>query len=111
MSYLPLLKPHQLEKLETLTWKAKHDLREKLFIEQHGVCACGCGQFMCRLQGVFASVTLDHKTPNKMGCRKQDAAFNLRAVRWECNTKKGSKRIAGASLCAVESSPQSPETT
>lgn len=86
-------KPHELEGIVTLTEAEKREKRKELFREQRGRCACGCGRSMTMDLDVMATATIDHYTPNKMGCRKQDAEFNLRLIRWDCNSEKGSKRI------------------
>jgi HNH endonuclease len=43
--------------------------------------------------GYFGSATLDHIRPEPAGCKKRDNDDNLRAVRYDCNSDKGSKRI------------------
>ena len=95
MTDLPAFpKPHQLEGHETLTPKERRQVTVELFYEQHGICACGCGRIMIYTAGKFhdAAATLDHIKVQPMGHKKNDARSNLRAVRWGCNTAKGSRR-------------------
>lgn len=87
-----LLKPHQKEGRITLTAKQRADKREELFIAQSGICL-ECNEGMTDIPGFMNSVTLDHKTPQPAGCKKDDRDENLRAICWRCNSIKGSKRI------------------
>lgn len=85
-------KPCELEGIETKTAKQKRATRTTLFIQQGALCGCGCGRRMTLEADRMDSCTLDHQKPNKAGCRKQDADWNLKAYRWDCNFKKGSRR-------------------
>jgi 5-methylcytosine-specific restriction endonuclease McrA len=85
-------KPHQLEGHEHLSPKEKRKVLRQLFHEQGGICGCGCNRSMMLLSDYFESATLDHIKPQPMGHAKNDARSNLRAVRWDCNGKKGSRR-------------------
>lgn len=87
-----LLKPSQIEGKITLTLKERAAKRKQLYYAQGGICACGCGRPMLLDAGYFGSATLDHITPEPAGCPKRDNDDNLRAIRWECNSKKGSRR-------------------
>lgn len=86
-------KPHEVDKIETKTPKEKLSHRVFLYALQNGICACGCGRKMSLALDLMSTCTLDHIMPNKAGCRKQDANWNLRALRFDCNAKKGSKRL------------------
>lgn len=86
-------KPAELEGLVTLTPAQRTHKRLELFILQAGVCACGCGRKMSNSVGYPDSAELEHVTPRPAGCKKQDADFNLRVCRRDCNSKKGSQRI------------------
>ena len=88
-----LLKPHQLEQKITLTMEQRAEKRKQLFYKQGGLCACGCGRRMILDSGYFGSATLDHIAPEPAGCKKRDNDDNLRAVRYDCNAVKGSRRI------------------
>jgi len=93
MNDLPAFpKPSQLEGHEQLTPKQRRKLLVEFFYEQHGICACGCGRTMTLTTGDLASATIDHEKPQPMGHKKNDARSNLRAFRWDCNSKKGSRR-------------------
>lgn len=90
-------KPGQLEGIVTLTQAQRANKRQELYHRQCGMCACGpdskgCGRKMSRTVGEMDSAELDHITPQPAGCKKQDADFNLRCVRRDCNSKKGSQR-------------------
>ena len=89
-------KPAEVERLETKTPLQRRATRLTLYLKQGGICACGCNRSMTLESDRMDSCTLDHRMPNKMGCRKQDADHNLRALRWDCNSAKGSKRICEA---------------
>jgi hypothetical protein len=91
--YEPILKPKDREGLVSLTPKERRKIRFELFNEQHGICACGCGQRMTLIQYQYNSVTLEHKKVQPMGHKKDDRRENLCATRWECNAKKGSKPL------------------
>ena len=86
-------KPKELEGIVTLTKAQKTAKRKELFKAQRGRCACGCGRLMTLELDRLDTCTIDHATPNKMGCLKQDADHNLRALRFDCNASKGSKRL------------------
>jgi len=88
-----ILKPWQLEGSETKTPAQKRAKKLELFKKQRGICACGCNRPMTLEGGRMDTATLEHITPNKMGCRKNDADKNLAVTRWDCNQKKGSQRV------------------
>jgi len=91
---LPFEKPRHREKVITLSQKDKTRLRLKLFIQQKAICGCGCGRMMTMQLGEINTAELEHHTPNKMGCVKNDAPSNLFSVwRSDCNGRKGSKRL------------------
>ncbi len=87
------LKPSQLEGKITLTPRQRAKKRLELFGKQGGICACGCGKIMSWSQGSMDTATLEHIVPEPAGCPKRDNDDNLCVTRWECNVKKGSKRI------------------
>lgn len=92
MSTLPrFAKPWQLEGIVTLTPAQRAKYRRELFDLQCGICACGCGEPMCWEQGRMDTCTLDHEVIRPAGCAKQDKY--LRACRWDCNMRRGSKRL------------------
>lgn len=96
MDQLPLLKhskPSLAEGITTISPAERANRRNLLYWQQDGMCACGCGQRMTLVPDRMDTCTLDHITPNKMGCKKNDNWDNLRAVRFDCNSDKGSKRI------------------
>lgn len=87
-------KPSEIEGRQTLSAEKKRRLRFKLFHDQKGYCGCGCGQRMSIESDRLDTATLEHFSPNKMGCKKDDGPKNVFSVwRWDCNFKKGSKRI------------------
>jgi len=86
-------KPHEIEQIVSLTPKQRANKRRELFDQQCGICACGCGRPMVWPQGQMDTCTVDHRVIRPAGCKKQDADFNLRALRWDCNVQKGSRRI------------------
>lgn len=87
-----ILKPWQAEGRVRLTKAQERKERDRLYREQNGLCA-ECGRFMLKGPGFRTSVTLDHKVPQPAGCFKDGRPENLRAVCWDCNAKKGSKRV------------------
>lgn len=95
MSDLPAFpKPSQLEEHEYLNQKQRRKALVELYYEQRGICACGCNREMLLSEGIYHpdAATLDHIKVQPMGHKKNDARSNLRAVRWDCNSDKGSRR-------------------
>jgi len=88
----PLLKPYQLEGRITLSPRERAKKRVQFYYAQRGLCA-DCSKGMSLQPDRMDSCTLDHIVPQPAGCKKDDRDDNLRAVCFECNAKKGSKRI------------------
>lgn len=86
-------KPAELEGIVTLTPAQRAHKRTELYHKQRGICACGCGRRMSWEQDRMDTATLDHIQPQPMGHAKNDNDTNLRVIRWECNSRKGSRRI------------------
>lgn len=85
-------KPCELENVVSLNPAQRAHKRQELFHKQRGRCGY-CGRKMSQEHDRMDSCTLEHKNPRPMGCKKQDADFNLMAVCFTCNSKKGSKRL------------------
>ena len=85
-------KPHQIEGHEYLTPKQRREVLRELCREQRMVCACGCNRLMTFVPDTMGTATIDHRVIQPMGHKKNDARSNLQAFRWDCNSKKGSKR-------------------
>jgi hypothetical protein len=85
-------KPAQLEGHRHLTRKQRREVLVQLYHKQLGICACGCGWAMTLAAGEWDSAELDHRLPQPMGHKKNDALTNLQAVRHCCNSAKGSRR-------------------
>src|SRR5215472_10871926 len=65
------------------------EIRERWWKEGRRTC------WLCKKPIEFrANYTLDHKEPGKMGGCKNDDESNLAPACWDCNEKKGSRRIA-----------------
>ncbi len=86
----PGVKRHVETGLTRRSPAAMRQLVAKKVLEQDGLCAI-CEQ---RFDD-FREVTADHIEPRGMGgARRNDAADNIRAVCADCNSEKGSKRVA-----------------
>lgn len=88
-------KPYQAEGRVFLTKAQERKERQRLYREQKELCA-ECERWMTEVQGHPNTVTLDHIEPQPAGCKKDGRRSNLRAVCFQCNYEKGSKRTGEA---------------